>query len=125
VDEAIKAYEAGYGSRMMLEISPDFNFGVLSPAFRGCEQNFALQEYAQFGCNFYINGLCKLYGTGFEPLECRFCHHTRKGLGLICHADIEKDWNTPEGQTLVMVWADNIGLWDKYGLSVIDVFKKK
>lgn len=114
VEEAQKALGAGLGNRMMLELSPEFDFGVLSPAFRGCEQNFALQEYARFGCNFYTAGLCELFGTGFEPLECRFCHHDRIGLGLKCHADLEKDWNTPEGQALVLAWANAAGLWDRY-----------
>lgn len=89
---------------MMLEMSPDFSFGVLSPAFKGCEQNFALQKYAEYGCNFLVNDLCELHGTGYQPLECRFCHHTRAGLGDKCHGDIEKEWNTPEGQSLVDQW---------------------
>ncbi|MHC1771249.1 MAG: hypothetical protein AB9907_05830 [Flexilinea sp.] len=104
VEEAKKAINAGYGNRMMLEMSPDFSFGVLSPAFRGCEQNFALQEYSRFGCNFLLNGLCELHDTEFAPLECRFCHHSRKGLGLECHAALERDWKTPAGQALVKVW---------------------
>jgi len=109
VEEAAKAIEAGYGNRMMLEISPELTFGVLSPAFRGCEQNFALQEFARFGCNFFSGGLCQLHGTGFEPLECRFCHHSRKGLGAKCHADIERDWRTAEGRSLVSKWLAEYG----------------
>lgn len=108
VEEAKQAIKAGYGNRMMLEISPDMTFGVLSPAFRGCERNYALQQYANNGCNFLKNGLCELHGTGFEPLECIFCHHLRKGLGQKCHADIEKDWQTPDGQTLVKNWIKQI-----------------
>jgi hypothetical protein len=104
VEEASKAMEAGYGSRMMLEMSPELTFGVLSPAFKGCERYFALQEYSGNGCNFLRNGLCELHATGFEPLECRFCHHLRKGFGQKCHADIEKDWQTPAGQALVQKW---------------------
>ncbi len=110
VDEASKAIEAGYGSRMMLEMSPDLAFGVLSPAFRGCERYFALQEFAKNGCNFLVNGLCELHGTGLSPLECLFCHHTRQGLGLKCHADIEKEWHTPKGQALVEKWIVMCGL---------------
>jgi hypothetical protein len=68
--------------------------------------------------------LCELYDTGLEPLECRFCHHTREGLGLKCHTDLEKDWNTREGQALVMVWADNIGLWNKYGIDAVTNIKR-
>lgn len=116
VEEAYNAFNAGLGKRMMLEMSPKLDFGVLSPAFRGCEQNFALQEYASFGCNFLKDGLCELYDTGFEPLECRFCHHTRMGQGEKCHADIERDWNTPEGQALVLIWGNRVGLWSRYGI---------
>ena len=110
VDEAVKALEAGYGPRMMLELPPDFAFGVLAPAFIGCEQNFALQEFSHLGCNFLCNGLCELHGTGLQPLECRFCHHARKGLGQKCHADIEKDWRTPKGQALVAKWLKEYGI---------------
>lgn len=92
---------------MMLEISPEMTFGVVSPAFGGCEGNFALHQYAKNGCNFYKNGLCELHGTGYEPLECRYCHHLRKGLGQKCHADIEKDWRTPTGQALIKKWIES------------------
>ena len=34
VEEAAKAIEAGYADRMMLEMSPELTFGVLSPAFK-------------------------------------------------------------------------------------------
>ena len=110
VSEAGRALDAGYGYRMMLEMSPDFSFGVLSPAFKGCERNFALQEYAHYGCSFLRKGLCELHDTGFQPLECRFCHHTRQGSGRQCHADIEKDWRTQAGQLLVAKWLMTIGL---------------
>lgn len=100
----------------MLEMSPDFTFGVLSPSFNGCERDFALQDFARSGCTFLSDGLCGLHGTGLQPLECRFCHHTRKGLGQKCHADIEADWNTPAGQALVSLWIRITGLWDRYGL---------
>jgi hypothetical protein len=108
VHEASRALKAGYGVRMMLEVSPDFTYGVLSPAFSGCEGNFALQEYAKNGCNFLKDGLCELHGTGYEPLECLFCHHLRAGLGPKCHADLEKDWRTPAGQRLVRQWMEEI-----------------
>lgn len=114
VEEASEAIKAGLGNRMMLELSPELDFGVLSPAFRGCEQNFAFREFARFGCNFFYNGLCELYGTGHEPLECRFCHHARLGMGEKCHADLERDWKTPQGQALVLAWANDVGLWDRY-----------
>lgn len=93
---------------MMLEISPEMTFGVLSPALKGCEGNYALQECANNGCNFLVNGLCELHGTGYEPLECLYCHHLRKGLGQKCHADIEKDWRTPAGRNLVRSWIEQV-----------------
>ncbi|MPN56422.1 hypothetical protein SDC9_204110 [bioreactor metagenome] len=101
---------------MMLEMSPDFSLGVLSPAFRGCENDFARQEFAAAGCSFLKEGLCELHGTGHMPLECRFCHHTRTGLGQKCHYEIERDWNTPEGKTLVDLWCKNNRLLHRYGL---------
>lgn len=114
VEEAARAMEAGYGNRIMLEISPEFTFGVLSPAFRGCEGDFALQDHAKAGCNFLRDGLCELHGTGLMPLECRFCHHSRSGQGLICHDDIARDWRTVAGQELVKKWATEFGLYAKY-----------
>lgn len=109
VKQAQKAIEAGFGRRMMLEVAPDCSFGVLSPAFRGCEGGFALQEYAHNGCGFLKSGLCELHGTGFQPLECRFCHHARMGRGTECHAALERDWNSPAGQALVKVWIACMG----------------
>lgn len=104
VDEARQALEAGLGPRMMLELSPESRTGVLSPAFKGCEGGLALNERSHAGCNFFKNGLCELFGTGLEPLECRFCHHERKGAGAECHEAIARDWNTPAGQALVIMW---------------------
>lgn len=98
----------------MLEMSPDLSFGVLSPAFRGCEQNFALQEYAKNGCGFLKDGWCELFGTGFQPLECRFCHHDRKNQGQKCHSALERDWYSLRGRLLVERWALMSGLWQKY-----------
>lgn len=109
VTEAEQAIEAGYASRMMLEMAPGFNFGVLSPAFKGCEVKFAYNEYAARGCTFLVDDKCELHGTGYQPLECRYCHHERPGLGPICHADIEKDWNTPAGRALVVKWSNRVG----------------
>ena len=120
VAEAAAAFRDGYGKRMMLELSPDRSFGVLSPAFRGCEGTFALNEFASRGCNFLQASLCELHGTGLQPLECRYCHHEHPGLGLICHADLELDWNTPAGRELVIRWCRQTGVWnllDRYGLS--------
>ena len=104
VQGARRAIQAGYGNRMMLEVSPEGTFGVLSPAFAGCEGGVALRECARNGCNFLRNGLCELHGTGLEPLECLYCHHLRKGYGQRCHADLELDWRTPDGQALVHSW---------------------
>jgi len=104
VEEALRAFDAGYGSRMMLEMSPDRTFCVLSPAFKGCEGGFALQAFSRAGCTFLVDSRCALHGSGFQPLECRFCHHLRAGLGVKCHADLEADWRTPDGQALVKRW---------------------
>lgn len=120
VDEAKKAIEWGLAKRMMLEISPERNFGVLSPAFKGNESNFALQIFAKNGCTFLNNGLCELFGTELQPLECRFCHHNRKGLGQACHLDIEKDWKTKQGQILIVKWGNLIGFWRRQGLIFIE-----
>ena len=111
VKEAGRALKAGLARHMMLEMSPDRSFGVLSPAFKGCEGFLALENYSSKGCTFLKNNLCELYGTGFQPLECRFCHHERQGLGPKCHADLEVDWHTPAGQALVERWSKLVGLW--------------
>jgi hypothetical protein len=116
VDEADQAIEAGYGKRMMLEMAPGFNFGVLSPAFKGCEVNFAYDEYASRGCTFFADNKCELHGTGHQPLECRYCHHERLGMGPVCHTDIEKDWNTPAGCALVVKWSNMMGFVKHQGL---------
>jgi hypothetical protein len=89
---------------MMLEWAPDFSFAVLAPAFQGNEGYFALEEYAGNTCTFFHNGLCDLFLTKFRPLECRFCHHTRLGLGRECHWAIERDWRTSKGRRLVTQW---------------------
>lgn len=112
VGEAARAILYGLTGRMMLEVSSDFTFGVLSPAFFGCEGHIALQEFARYGCNFYKEGLCELFGTGLMPLECRFCHHSRAGQGTACHTDLEKDWRTPAGQILVQRWMKLTGILD-------------
>ena len=109
VEEATRALEAGYGDRMMLEIAPELTFGVLSPAFKGREKSFATNEFAKNGCCFLRNDRCELYGTGHQPLECRFCHHERRGLGPRCHADLEKNWKTAAGQVLIEKWIRQVG----------------
>ena len=109
VVEARQAIAAGYGERMMLEMAPEMTFGVLSPAFKGCEGTFAINEFANRGCNFLKEGRCELFGSGHQPLECRFCHHDRQGLGPRCHADLEKDWKTPAGKKLVEEWIKVVG----------------
>jgi hypothetical protein len=94
---------------MMLEMAPGFRFGVLSPAFKGCEVKFAYNEYAAAGCTFFIDNRCELHETGHQPLECRYCHHERIGMGPRCHADLEKDWDTPAGRALVVQWSAAVG----------------
>jgi hypothetical protein len=91
---------------MMLELSPDRRWGVLSPAFRGNEGMYALNDHAHKGCNFLTpDRRCELFGSGVQPLECRFCHHERRGDGPKCHRALEKDWNSHAGRTLVARWA--------------------
>ncbi len=109
VAEATRAMAAGYGKRMMLEVAPEMTFGVLSPAFKGCESKFALQQYAGGGCTFLSRDRCELFGTGYQPLECRYCHHGRPGMGPSCHSDIERDWRTPAGRALVARWSRLVG----------------
>lgn len=111
VEEASTALDAGYGGRMMLEMAPERSFGVLSPAFKGCEAAFAIEEFSSGGCTFLKRDLCELHGTGFQPLECRFCHHDRIGLGLGCHTDIEAQWNTARGRALVVRWSNQTDFW--------------
>jgi len=110
VNEAKKAIEAGYANRMMLEISPEFTIGVLAPAFKGNEGNIALQIFAHTGCTFLKDDLCELFGTGFQPLECRFCHHNRPGSGEKCHSALERDWHSKTGQKLAIEWCRLTGL---------------
>ena len=116
VEQAAKAIVAGYAHRMMLEISPELTFAVLSPAFKGNEGNIALQIFARQGCTFLQENLCELFGTGLQPLECRFCHHSRPGLGRKCHADIEKDWNSQKGQKLIIQWNEITRVFERNGL---------
>jgi hypothetical protein len=108
----LRAINAGYGGRMMLELAPDRSYGVLSPAFNGCERFFAVKEYAARGCSFLKDDRCELHGTGVQPLECRVCHHDSPGVGPKCHADIELDWNTPAGRALVAGWCQLTGVSD-------------
>jgi hypothetical protein len=117
VKEAAAALEAGYANRMMVELSPDRTFGVLAPAFRGNEVDFALSRHAPAGCNFLANRRCELHATQFQPLECRVCHHDRPGLGPQCHADIEKDWNSYAGRALIARWARLTGFLEALELS--------
>lgn len=118
--EAAAAIEAGYAGRMMLEISPENDFAVVSPAFKGNKNNYALQAFSKNGCTFLKNGLCELFGTGYEPLECRFCHHSRKGQGAKCHAAIEKAWNNPDAKRLIVHWGNITGFWQRLGILMLE-----
>ena len=113
VEEAAKAVNAGYAPRMMLEMSEDNSFGVISPAFKGCEQSFAKGIFAANGCNFLADNRCELFGTGHQPLECRYCHHDRRGMGNRCHADIAADWNTEQGRAIVVQWTAITDFWHR------------
>lgn len=115
IDEAIKIIESDYANRCMLEVSPEFTFGVISPAFRGAECNFGLQEYSENKCTFLKDELCELFETGFQPIECRYCHHSRVGLGEKCHYALEMEWNTFRGQKTVEKWIEKVGFkWKDY-----------
>jgi hypothetical protein len=116
VEEAEKAIKAGLAHPMMLEVSPEGKFGVLSPSFKGNEGNYTLQLYSNQGCTFLDKGLCELSGTGFQPLECRYCHHERIGFGNQCHTYIEKDWNTAYAKRLIVRWGNITGFWERQGL---------
>ena len=109
----------------MLEMSPDVSFGVLAPAFRGNEGRFSLALYAREGCTFLRNDRCELFDTGHQPLECRFCHHDRQGLGETCHHALEEDWNTPEGKDLVVHWSNQVGLLNRHRQVMGDASRKK
>ena len=111
VAEAARAMKGGYEKQMMLEVSPEQTFGVIAPAFKGCEGFFALEEFAHNGCAFLKDNRCELHGTNLLPLECAFCHHTRIGQGQKCHMDIEREWDTENGQALVVRWMKSTGLW--------------
>jgi hypothetical protein len=115
VEEAALAMEAGFSGRMMLEMSPELTFGVLSPAFKGNEGNIAVNKFSKNGCTFFLDKRCEIFGRGFQPLECRYCHHTRLGVGEKCHRALEKDWNSKEGQQLVIRWGKLTGFWQRYG----------
>jgi hypothetical protein len=106
--------DAGYGTRMMLEMGPANAFAVLSPAFKGVEQDFATNLPADRGCTFLADNRCQLHGTGLQPLECRCCHHDRHGMGERCHADIEKQWNSPLGRALVVQWSNRTEFWPRH-----------
>ena len=105
---------AGYGGRMMLEMGPANAFAVLSPAFRGAEQDFATNLHANRGCTFLADDRCQLHGTGVQPLECRCTHHDRPGIGERCHADLEKQWNSPAGRALVVQWSNQTEFWQRH-----------
>lgn len=106
VSEAQLAIQNGLAGKMMLEISPDKSFGVLAPSFKGNEGLIAMQVFSKNYCTFFVEGLCELFGKDYQPLECRFVHHRRKGQGVVCHSAIEKDWNTMAGKKLVQEWIE-------------------
>lgn len=117
VAEVTRAVKAGYGPRMMLEIAPELTFGVLSPAFKGCEGGIAANEYASAGCTFFHRERCELFGTGYQPLECRYCHHDRPGKGQACHAGLEADWRTHAGRRVIRQWCAITQIGQRYDLS--------
>jgi hypothetical protein len=96
----------------------DHRFGVLSPAFKGNECNYSLQAFSKQGCTFLSGGLCELYNSGIQPLECRCCHHNRPGLGKKFHLDFEADWNSDDGKRLIVKWGNLTGFRERQGLPV-------
>ncbi len=74
---------------------------------------FGVRPAGDPGCTFLVNDLCELHDTGFQPLECRVCHHDRPGVGPRCHADIEKTWNTSAGRALVVEWSNQTNFWQR------------
>jgi hypothetical protein len=111
VKEAQAAINAGLGGRMMLELSPDRRSAIVAPAFRGNEGTYAFVEFANRACTFLArDSRCELHGSGLQPLECRFCHHERRGEGPKCHRDLEKDWHSYAGRSLVARWAATFGV---------------
>lgn len=120
VSEAERAIDGGFSLRMMLELSPESTFAVLSPAFRGNEGTYAMNVFSKEGCTFLSNGLCELFGTDFQPLECRYCHHARCNMGKRCHDDLARDWNTEQGKRLIVKWGNITGFWRKQGYILID-----
>jgi len=120
INEAQKAIDAGFACRMMLEMSPEKDFVVLSPAFKGNEGKYALQIFADNGCTFLKNDRCELFGKDFQPLECRFCHHERKGQGEKCHSDIEQEWKKQDAKRLVVKWGNITGFWHEQGIIMIE-----
>lgn len=115
VEEATNVIDSGLGGRMMLEISPDNKFAVLSPAFKGNEGSFAFKIFSGEGCTFLRNKECELHGTALQPLECRFSHHDRKGKGMDCHQDIANEWNSPQAKRLIVRWGKITGFWQRQG----------
>jgi hypothetical protein len=120
VDEAGKAIEAGFAFRMMLEMSPDGKYAVLSPAFKGNEVNYALDAYSKQGCTFLKDERCELFGTGLQPLECRFCHHNSKIPGKECHEAVSREWNSNHAKRLIVKWGNITGFWQRQGFSMIE-----
>lgn|GEM_PF-598596 len=106
VEEARSAIDKGLSDRLMLELSADFPFGVLAPAFTDNEGNIALRMHSGKPCTFLKNQKCEIHNETFFPLECRYCHHSRKNMGLQCHLEIARDWNSSKGKRLVRKWIE-------------------
>lgn len=113
LNQAKSVIKNGYSGRMMLEISPGFRFAVLSPAFKGCEGFIAVNECSRNGCTFFCEGLCQLHNSDKLPIECAVCHHDRPGIGPRLHLQLEKQWNSKEGKSLVIYWMKKTGFYSK------------
>lgn len=98
------ALEAGMGHQMMLRLPPG-EHGILSPAIKGCEGRLLDRfKMGRGGCVLLQEGRCKLHTTPYKPLECRVTSHDRGNAAKRCHDDIVQEWDSPEGQALVMEW---------------------
>jgi hypothetical protein len=40
-------------------------------------------------------------------------------LGRLCHVDLENDWQTPRGISLVVQWSKLTGFWERINLRLL------
>lgn len=81
VEEASKAIKAGYGHRMMLEIAPEMTFGVLSPAFKGCEGFMLCRSIQKTDAIFIQTAFVSFSGQVCRPLNAAIAIISEKASG--------------------------------------------